>query len=166
MRSKPLLVAVCLAVIMAAAGVASADVFSGRIAPGKTKIYSLTTDISTILQIQAIAAHERTDLDIMVTIKEEADDIVVLDSASGMKQMEQGTVGVGGAVDVTITITNASGPKSRFMLVITEPGSPEAGKGARIDVAYAGEFGTDEYVSDPRLASLQRLVQKSVDRKR
>lgn len=160
MRSKLLIGALCVAVSVSAASVASAEVYSGKIAPDKTKVYSVTTDTSMILELTAIAFHERTDLDIMVTIKDGADDVVVLDSASAMTQLEKGTVGVAGATEVTIMVTNADGPLSRFALLITQPADTGVGRGAAIPATYVGEFGLDEPVHDARLQSLQKLVRE------
>lgn len=162
MKSRLLIGGLCAVVMVSAAGVALADVFTGRIAPGKSKVFTLTTDTSTILEITAIANHERTDLDILVTVRDGADDVVVADSASGRVQLEEATVGLPGATEVTITLTNADGPNSRFTLLINEPGDPGVERGAR----YAGEFDMSVPASDPEMAGIQDLVRKRAARRR
>lgn len=160
MRAKHVLAVLCVAAVVgAAAPTAFADVFTGNIGSGTSKVYSLTTDTSTILQITAIAFNERTDLDILVTYRNEDDeDVVLLDSRSGVLQLEQGTVGLEGALEVTITVTNVDGPRSRFVLLMTEPANPGVDKVQSLPIRYAGEFGPDEAVTDPALAGLQRLI--------
>lgn len=166
MTRKLALGALCVAVSLTLmATPASAQIITGMIAPEVTKVYSLTTDTSTIIQIQAVAFHERTDLDILVTTGEGIDEEVVLDSRSGVLQLELGAVGVEGATDVTISITNADGPKSRFAVTVTEPAKLDTVRGRnRLPLQKVGEFGLHEQLDDPRLAWLQELVRKRPSR--
>lgn len=169
MRSKLLIGALCVAALVLVAPEAHAQIETGRIAKEVSKVWEFTTDTSTIFQMQVIAFHEKTDIDILVTIPDGDDDgddpDVVLDSRSGVLQLEQGTVGLEGATEVTITITNVDGPQSRFAFMLSQPSLDAA---ARIggNLTYVGEFAPGDRLDDPRLAALQRMVNSRLDAKR
>lgn len=183
MKSKLLMGALCVAALLLVAPEAEAQVETGRIARNVSKSWTFTTDTSTIFQIQVIAFHKNTDIDILVTVPDRGDEEpggdddpttdnddevdVVLDSRSGINQLEQGSVGLLGATEVTVTITNVDGPHSRFALLITQPALDASARlGAMSTLTYVGEFGPDDRVSEPRLRAVQSLAAKQIAAKR
>ena len=170
MRSRILIAGLCAAALLSTAAVAIAAnqpvVFTGRsIPPEQIRAFTVTTDTSLIVEIQALANNTRTDLDIMVTTEVDGEEEVVVDSQSGVLQFELASVGLLGATTYKVTVTNVAGPSSKWTLVMTSPGSVDASQGARFSARALGTFSIDGPV-DPEFAELQRLVRERTAHKR
>lgn len=170
---RALIGSVCAIVMLALAAPASAqdpDIFTGRIEKNFAKLFSITTDESMIVEINVIAFAVSADLDILVTTEVTENgvttDQVVIDSKSGVLQYEQAAAGLLGATTYKVTLSNVTGPESRFALMFSSPGGTGATKGARLAVSEIGSFGIDEPVDDPALAGIQELVRQSRRTKR
>lgn len=158
MRSRFPLVAICaVAALLVAAPATADDVHKGFINAGKTLKFSLATDVSTQLLLDLVGFHERSDLDILITTGTGDDTEILLDSKSAMRQVEKGAVGLIGAQDVTICISNASDVRTRYVLTITQLTGVDVMRGPAVAV---GGFPVQGSVSSPQDAVLQRLVQR------
>ena len=162
MRFRVLVGGLCAAAMLLVAGGAYAQpqVFTGRsIPPDGVKAFTLVMDASDIVQVQAFANNARTDLDIMITTEIDDEEVVIVDSKSGVQQFELAAAGLLGATTYKVTITNADGPSSRWTVVFSSPGGADATSGARYAVRDAGEFMLDGPVS-PEFLGVQRLLQE------
>lgn len=162
MRFRSLVGGLCAAAMLLAAGSAFAqpEVFYGRsIPPDGVKAFTLVMDASDIVEIVAIANNERTDLDIMITTEIDGEEVVIVDSKSGVLQYEKAAAGLLGATTYKVTITNVDGPSSRWTVTFSSPGGAGATAGARYAVRDAGEFTLDGPVA-PEFLGVQRLLQE------
>lgn len=162
MRFRVLVGGLCAAAMLLVAGGAYAqpEIFNGRsIPPDGVKAFTIETDASTIIEIVAIANNARTDLDILVTTEIDGEEVVIVDSKSGVLQYELASVGLLGATTYKVTITNVDGPSSRWTVTFGSPGGVDVTAGARFAVRDAGEFTLDGPV-DPEFLGVQRLLQE------
>lgn len=162
MRFRALVGGLCAAAMLLAAGSAYAhpQVFYGRsIPPNGVKAFTIEMDASDIVEILAIANNERTDLDILITTEIDDEEVVIVDSKSGVLQYEKAAAGLLGATTYKVTITNVDGPSSRWTVTFTSPGGAGATAGARYAIRDAGEFTLDGPV-DPEFLGVQRLLQE------
>jgi len=152
--------------LLAATGAfAQPNIFSGRsIAPDTVKAFTLVTDASQIVEVTATANNARTDLDIMITTEVDGEEVVIVDSKSGVLQYEVAAAGLLGATTYKVMLSNVDGPSSRWQVVFSSPGAADATSGARLQVREAGEFTLDGPV-DPQLEGVQRLMQERADRR-
>ena len=167
MRFRVLVGGLCAAamLLVATGAFAQPSVFSGRsIAPDTVKAFTLVTDASDIVQVVATANNTRTDLDIMITTEVDGEEVVIVDSKSGVLQYELAAAGLLGATTYKVMITNVDGPSSRWQVVFSSPGGTDVTSGARLQVREAGEFSLDGPV-DPQFEGVQRLMQDRAARR-
>ncbi len=174
MRSR-LLIAVLMIAALATAGTAqaqtSANLFTGKIAPGITKKFSFTSTESIIIGVK-FTAFAKTDVDIVVVDvtndgDAEDDDRVIGDFSSGVLRMEEGVISVGGGRTIDVCVTSASGPNSRYTLVFYTLAATDIVKGpSSVQVREAGEFSVAQPSSDADTARLQEIVSESLRVKR
>ena len=131
---------------------------SGKLREGQTRVWSITTDSSIILDV-VVTMVKDADPDILVTTGSGNDKTVVADSRSSTTGIEKASVGLQGATTYEIAVTNDSGPTSRFVAVFNTLSAPGVGRGAA-RIRVLGEFDAAQPVTDPELAALQRLVQQ------
>ncbi len=168
MRSR-LLIAALMIAVLATAGAAeaqtSANIFSGKIAPGIVKKFSFTSTESIIIGVK-FTAFAKTDVDILVVDvtndgDAEDDDKVIGDFSSGVSRMEEGVISVGGGRTIDICVTSASGPNTRYMLLFYTLAVTDIVKGpSSVQVREAGEFSVDQPSDDAATASLQAIVRE------
>lgn len=185
MKSKLLGGGLCLAVaLLFALPVSGQEVITGKIARDATKVYSITTDTSAIIDV-LVTTNTATDIDILAfrtsgaeerlatndeddeDAEELAADDVLLRAEAGVLQLEKGVISVPGATTVTICVTNVAGPLARITILFSTPAGSGIAEGApALRVREVGEFRLDERVYDARLAELQGFVREQVDAKR
>lgn len=181
MRSRLIVAVLGIAMALAAGGAqaqTSADIFTGKIAPGKTKIYSLTADVSVIIDL-LVQTFSQVDVDILildvtsgnragapVPIPEDDPGNLYAKFESGILQTEKAVISVGGNMIVNVCVTSVSGPNSRFIARFTTDSSTKIKKGAAgLKIEEVGEFDADGPV-DPQFAGLQLVVQQHLAAKR
>ena len=167
MRSRYLVAGICVAVaLLGFPQVGYAEVFKGKIKEEQVIKFDLTTDTSLIVEILLITQRDNVDVDIVVTVPdgddEDEEPDIVATSESGIDQIEKLTLGLLGATEYTICITNVDGPTSKFIITFETMGDTgaERGRMAHGDgPRMAGSFDLNGPVSAED-AGLQRLIRE------